>query len=156
MPNLAAVFKSEITRLARRELRGELDALRKTVGAHRSDIANLRRQVQALEKSARLLEKGLASANARGAGVAAPALAPESMRSGRGPRFSAQGLADHRGQLGISAAQYGHLVGTTGQSVYAWEQGRSVPRAAKVALIAELRSLGKRAVAAKLAALSDA
>ena len=70
-------------------------------------------------------------------------------------RFTAAGLAANRKRLGLSAADFGRLVGTTGQSIYAWEGGSATPRAKNLAAIAELRSLGKKAVAARLAALSQ-
>jgi len=73
-----------------------------------------------------------------------------------GHRFRAAGLASNRQRLGLSAADYGLLVGTTGQSIYAWEQGRAKPRAKNLAAIAALRGIGKKEVAAKLGVLKKA
>jgi len=63
-------------------------------------------------------------------------------------------MANNRKRLGLSAADFGRLVGATGQSVYAWETGRSKPRGKYLEAIAALRGIGKREVAEKLAALS--
>lgn len=60
-------------------------------------------------------------------------------------------MASNRKRLGLSAQDFGLLVGATGQSVYQWEQGKSKPRPQNVTAIAALRGLGKRAVVARLA-----
>ena len=60
-----------------------------------------------------------------------------------------------RKRLGLSAANFGLLVGATGQSVYAWEAGKAKPRAQNLAAIAALRGVGKREVAKKLAELKQ-
>jgi hypothetical protein len=44
MPNLATLLKNEISRVARKEQRGESLALKKSVSAHRADIAALKRR----------------------------------------------------------------------------------------------------------------
>ena len=68
-------------------------------------------------------------------------------------RFRAAGMAANRKRLGLSAEDFGRLVGATGQSVYAWEAGRSKPRAQALVAISELRGICKREAAKRLAAL---
>jgi BMFP domain-containing protein YqiC len=62
MTNLATVLKSEISRVARKELRAEFDEIKKTLSSNRSQIAELKRQVEALEqglkKASRTAAKG--------------------------------------------------------------------------------------------------
>ena len=77
-------------------------------------------------------------------------------RNQRGLRFRAEGMLSNRKRLGLSAADFGLLVGATGQSVYSWEQGKSKPRAKALAAIAALRGVGKREVAKRLQALKRA
>ncbi|MFZ2326768.1 MAG: hypothetical protein WAW73_07615 [Rhodoferax sp.] len=48
MSSLINSLKSEIARVARKELKDELLALRKATTAHRSEIAALKRQVKSL------------------------------------------------------------------------------------------------------------
>ena len=48
MPNIASILKSEISRVARKELRGETQALKKSNAQYRTQIAELRRRLQAL------------------------------------------------------------------------------------------------------------
>ncbi len=145
MPNIASILKAEITRLARKELRENGEAAKKTIASQRAELAALKRRVQALETAVKRLERG------RGAREARPVAAEADAEAGH--RFSAKGMASNRKRLGLSAADFALLVGTTGQSVYAWEAGKSKPRADAVAAIAALRGIGKREVAAKLAAL---
>lgn len=142
MTTLAAALKSEIARLARKELRAETEHLKKTVTAQRAGLAALKRKVTELE---RLLK---AATRASKRAVAPSANAETADASGL--RFRAAGLAANRKRLGLSAQDFGLLVGATGQSVYAWEQGKSKPKAKSLAAIASLRGLGKREVAARL------
>lgn len=50
MPNIAAAFKEEISRLARKELRANTASQKKAVAAYRSEIAALKRRMQTLER----------------------------------------------------------------------------------------------------------
>lgn len=143
MPNIANLFKSEMARIARRELRTETQALKKAVGTYRSEIATLKRRTQALEQQVRRLGKG--------GGAAAEPAAQADVAEMR--RFSAKGLAAQRRRLGLSAADCGLLVGASSQSVYNWEDGKVRPRRSHMPAIAALRAMGKREVAARLAAL---
>ena len=146
MPNIAALLKSEISRVARKEVRGETVALKKTVGAYRAEIAALKRRTQALEQEVRSLGKVRARAT--------PATAhevPSNM-----PRFSAKGLASQRRRLGLSAHDCGLLVGASAQSIYNWEEGKARPRAKNLQAIAALRRLGKKQAIAHLASLGNA
>jgi DNA-binding transcriptional regulator YiaG len=58
--------------------------------------------------------------------------------------FSPEWVAGHRERLKLSAAAYGKLVGVTGQTVYAWEQGRSTPRAEPLAALEKVRGIKKK------------
>lgn len=149
MANLAAVLKSEVARLARKELRAETDALKRAVTAQRAEIAALKRRTGELEKSLKALTRLTNTA------VSAAQPAPE----GTGPgsfRFRAAGMANNRKRLGLSAEDFGLLVGASGQSVYQWESGKTKPRQQNIAAVAALRGVGKREVAARLEALKQA
>lgn len=145
MPNIASLLKSEIARVARKEIRAETHQLKKAVGSYRSQIAELKRRAQALEQQVRRLSRhgGGAAAAATDAGEA----------DGSSFRFSAKGLASHRKRLGLSAHDCGLLLGASGQSVYKWEEGEVRPRAKHMSAIAALRSMGRKEAAARLAAL---
>ena len=69
--------------------------------------------------------------------------------------YSQGGLRSQRKRLGLSAADYGKLIGVTGQTIYSWEQETSRPRKQQVARVASLRHLGKREALARLAQLKS-
>lgn len=143
MPNIASIFKAEISRVARKEARAEIETLKKASVAHRASIAELRRQVDALEKQLRRVAKGAMRP------ATAPDLANEAAE-GTKRRFSAARLAAHRAKLGLSAASYGQLVGVSGQTIYHWEQGKARPRAVQLEKLATVRDLGAREIAEHL------
>ncbi|WP_341902996.1 helix-turn-helix domain-containing protein [Polaromonas sp. YR568] len=139
--NIASVLKQEISRVARKEVRSEVQSLKKASSQYRSDIAALKRRVMTLERLVGRLGKGKASAPAADSGDTPTAL-----------RFSAKGLAAQRKRLGLSAADAGRILGVSGASVYNWEDGTTRPRASQLPAIAQLRKMGKREAAARLAA----
>jgi len=67
-------------------------------------------------------------------------------------RFVAKGLRSHRIRLGLSAGEFGKLVGVSANSVYAWESGSTTPRREQLAKIAALRAVGKQEAAKRLEA----
>lgn len=145
MPDIASVLKAEITRLARKELKAETAEIRKALGASRAEISSLRKRVGELESSLKRAS--------RAATKPEPVQAVESPESPQGLRFRPAGMASNRKPLGLSAADFGLLVGATGQSVYAWEGGKSKPSAKSLVAIAALRNIGRREVESRLAAL---
>ena len=144
MPNIASILKAEISRVARKEVRAEIETLKKVSVAHRTSIAELRRQLNALEKELRRVAKGATRS----------ATAPDTdneAADGTKRRFSATRLAAHRAKFGLSAASYGRLTGVSGQTIYHWEQGKARPRAAQLENLAAVRDLGAREIAQRLA-----
>lgn len=148
MPNIATVFKAEITRLARKELRENSENLKKSVAMQRAELASLKRQVQVLETTVKRLTKSAEAIMAQ-----TQVVVSTGEGGAAGLRFRAKGMAANRARLGLSAADFGLLVGTTGQSIYAWESGKAKPRPQALAAIAALRGIGKREVEEKLASL---
>jgi DNA-binding transcriptional regulator YiaG len=69
-------------------------------------------------------------------------------------RFTAKGLRSQRKRLEISAANYGKLIGVTGQTIYSWKHGTARPRKQQLARIASLRGMGKREARARLEQLA--
>jgi DNA-binding XRE family transcriptional regulator len=140
MANFASLLKSEISRIARKEVRAETQTLKKASAQYRSEIAALKRRLAEQERLISRLRKGSRSA-------AAPAPTPDSPKL----RFRSEGFASLRKKLGVSAAEMGQLVGVSGQTIYHWEKGLSRPRNSQMAEIAAVRKLGKREVSARLA-----
>jgi DNA-binding transcriptional regulator YiaG len=149
MTNLTTILRAEISRIARREIKSESDALKKSNSRYRSDIAALKRQVAILEQQVRKLEK-----------VSTKAPSPSSSESpssdGRTSRFSPAGLKKMRERLELSAPILASILGVSSQSVYNWEQGTSRPNKEMVGNIAILKKMGKREVQQRLAAMKSA
>lgn len=139
MPDIASALKAEISRIARKELRAETDALKKMAAGQRRDIAALKKRVHVLERQAK-------------SRTTKPEVSPQRPQEQTGPqlRFSATRLAAQRKRLGLSAANFALLIGVSPISVYGWESGKSRPRRAQLEAIAAVRRLGKREAEARL------
>ncbi len=143
MSDIAALLKSEITRLSKKVVRQQAASLQKASTAHRRQLAALKKQVGDLQKEVTRLRRAAANA--------VPDV--EADAPGRKLRFVAKGLKPLRTRLGVSAREFGLLIGVSEQAVYNWETRRATPRAAQLEKIAELRGVGKKEVRARLAAL---
>lgn len=141
--NIATALKSEISRVARKETRSEVSALKTASSRYRSDIAELKRRIVQLERMVVQLGKG--------SGKKAPR-APEG-EPATATRYSAKNLAALRKKLGLSAADFGKLLGVSGASIYLWEEGKIRPRDKNMPAIAKLRKMGKKAALEQLAGL---
>jgi DNA-binding transcriptional regulator YiaG len=140
MPNIGTALREEILRLARKEIRKQTTLLRRASAQYRKDIAEMKRRVSELRRKVGPLEKQVRKS------VPSQVAEPDAAHV----RFTAKGLRSQRQRLALSAANYGKLIGVTGQTVYSWEQETSRPRQQQVAKIASLRSLGKREAQARL------
>ena len=101
MPNIAALLKDEIARIARKEVRAQTEDVRKASIQYRSHIASLRRRIDELERELKRVRKG----------AARPEPAAEGDEEGGTPRrFSATRLAAQRKKLGLSAADFAAFV----------------------------------------------
>lgn len=140
MANIASFLKAEISRIARKEIRSETQTLKKASAQYRSDIAALKRRAAEQDRLIAKLRKEKPAAVSSDTAEAGPQL-----------RFRADGFASLRKKLGLSAADMGKLLGVSLQTIYHWEKGQSKPRASQLQGIAEVRKLGKRGAAARLA-----
>jgi DNA-binding transcriptional regulator YiaG len=70
-------------------------------------------------------------------------------------RFAAKNVVAQRRRLGISAADYGELVGVTAHTIYKWEHGTSRPRKAQLSAFAAIRRLSKAEAHARLEQLRE-
>jgi DNA-binding transcriptional regulator YiaG len=122
-------------RLARKEVRAQTSSARKMMTQLRSANTELKRETSELRSKLARLER-----RSRGGQDRAGSDEPRQRRM----RFNAKGLATHRTKLGLSAADYGRLVGVTGQTIYKWEQGGAKPRMSQLTALASIRGLGKR------------
>ena len=134
MPNVASVLREEIIRLARKEIRPLVGPLKKSNIELRRTVSALNKKVAALEKRANFLER------------------QETRRLKSAPkpnkdkevRFSPQWVINDRDRLGLSAKNYGLLVGVAGLTIYNWESWKARPRAKQLAAWGAVRRMGKR------------
>ena len=140
MSNFAQQIKGEISRIARKEVRAETQALKKASTQYRSEIASLKRHIAGMEASIKKLSQG----------KSATAAEPEEGGEFPSLRFRVAGFAALRKKLGLSAAEMGRLIGVSAQRVYHWETGKTKPRASQLVAISAVRKMGKKEVAAKL------
>ena len=135
MPDVQSVLREEIRRLARKEIRSELEATKKAVSQHRQQIAELRRRNKALERTvsdlhSRQIERTKAE--------------PPKAEPLKGTRFSTRSLKAQRRRLGLSQADFARLVGVGTSTIYNWESGSFRPSKEHLATLVTLRGIGKR------------
>lgn len=133
MVNLNTVLNDRIARIARKEIKNQTAATKKATGRYRGDIASLKRQVEQLTRQLAILQKQLG-----------PQAAPEPSELPAGARFSARSVKAQRARLGLSAREFGQLLSVAPLTVYAWESGKSRPRAAQFARLVAIRDIGRR------------
>jgi DNA-binding transcriptional regulator YiaG len=131
VPNLAGTLKSEIRRLARKEVRATVMPLRKLVAGLRRRVAQQRRLIADLERTTRRSVKNVSSAT--------KAAAEEAQI-----RFSPEWVKAHRKKLKMSRRVYAKLIGVSAQSIFGWETGRTRPRRRALQSWRKLRSMGLR------------
>src|SRR5262249_41478493 len=132
------LLKTEISRLARKEVRREVGPLRKAAAGYRREIAQLKRTLVSLDRRTKQI------ANVR------PSKQPD-VDQERPIRFVAKGLVSLRKRLGLSADELARLLGVSMQSVYNWEHKKATPRKEQVMEIAALRGVGKKEARERLA-----
>lgn len=142
MSSFADQFKAEIARIARKEMKAQVQPLKKAASQYRGEVAALKREIAALQVQLKRAQK----ASGRAEPSAATSDAPTEKL-----RFRAGGFATLRKKLGLSAEQMGKLIGVSALSVYHWEKGQTRPRASQLQAIAQVRGLGKRAALQRLA-----
>jgi DNA-binding transcriptional regulator YiaG len=143
MPNIAAVLKQEIARVARRETRSQIDRLRKITTQQRRGIAGLKRDIAALERQVSML-----------AGSVGKSAAPESNGSAPKVRFSPKGIRAFRNRLGLSADEFARLMDVSSQSIYNWERKLARPREAQLKSLLDLRATPKKDILTRLESLN--
>jgi len=134
MPNVATVLRDEIVRLARKELRQQVGPIKKANVDLRGKVSALKKEVADLQRMVRHLE----SRQNKRLGMDQKQTADKQIR------FSPKWVKADRERLGLSAKDYGALVGVSNVTIHSWESGKSRPKADRLAAWAEVRGIGKR------------
>ncbi len=147
MSTFADSLKNEIARVARKELREEIAALRKTSAAQRSEIAALKKQFKGMQaqvnKLGRVKNKSEAVRAEPAADQSVMSIQPKG-KPGRKVVFTAERLKAQRARLGFTQEQMAKLLEVSSLSIWKWESGGAVPRASRVPQILQRLALGKR------------
>ena len=170
MANLANALKEEITRIVRKEVRQQTAEAVKAAAGHQREVAALKRQIQDLgrmvsaphgqeaskpakPKETKTSKKKVGKKAGRGKKAAKAAIgsAPRKPRL----RFSGKTLKAHRERLGLSADNYGKLVGVSGLSIHNWEKEQARPREGSIAALMQIKGIGKREAGKRLEALGN-
>jgi len=135
MAKIEPVLKSEIQRLAKREIRSTFFPLRREVRTMRLKLSGLSKNFSALN---RLTKEQLQKVPKKGLEAT-----PEEVKASRLTPERIRGL---RKKLGISMRELGILTGTSLGAILSWEKGEFKPRGEKKAALVGLRKLRKREV----------
>lgn len=141
MSAFAVALKEEIRRVSRKEVKSQTGATVQAVGRYRREIAALKRSLKLLERKLSFLEN---QERKRLDGPQPSALAEDAQR------FSARSVRAQRRRVGLSAADYAKLIGVTPLTIYNWEHGKTRPRAEQFAALVAVRGIGKREALSKL------
>ncbi|WP_298210723.1 helix-turn-helix domain-containing protein [Acidovorax sp.] len=147
MNTFSNAFRAEVVRMARKELKPELQGMRKAITSHRSEIAALKREVKALTSQLKATQRQVKVSEVPRAKVVAEETTPKRSRQ---IQFNAQALVEKRAALGLTQKQMAQLLGASSLSVNKWEAGHVHPRAAQLERIAKVLKLGKRKALALL------
>ena len=139
MNTFSNAFRAEVVRMARKELKPELQGMRKAITSHRSEIAALKREVKSLTSQLKAAQR-----QSKGGGMAASSDQPKiSKRTARENfLFAPEMLAQMRQALGATQLQMAALLAVSPLTYSRWEKGQAQPRTKQLAKIGELVNMG--------------
>jgi DNA-binding transcriptional regulator YiaG len=129
-------LKAEISRLARKEIKKELEPVKRVNAMQRGLIANLRRDVTELQKEIKQLRKELGQ----------PEPVQQQEEASQKLWILGKGILSMRKRLGLTQAELAQLADVSTQSVVKWEktEGKvSFRQEATLQKLQEIRSMGK-------------
>ncbi|HET9251238.1 MAG TPA: hypothetical protein VFP58_03900 [Candidatus Eisenbacteria bacterium] len=137
-----AVLRMEIRRLARKETKQEIGALKKQLTMLRRRLTEWNARMKGVETRARQLLRNGTSPRGRAA--------DDDEEDGKQVRFSPAWVRKHRKKLQMSRQLYARLVGVSAQTIMGWEAGRTRPRRAALRNWRAIRAKGVRELRAML------
>ena len=141
MGKVETIIKSEIVRLARREMRKNALPLGREVRSLKSKVSQLRKTVLGLQRLAARQGKEMGKEKVH------LEAAPEEVKASR---FSPRLIRSLRKRLGVTQKELATLANVTVGAIYQWEKGIFDPRGEKKGILVALRKLGRREVKAIL------
>jgi DNA-binding transcriptional regulator YiaG len=147
MGNLETMIRSQIIRLARREMRKVTVPLSRDVRTLKNIVSKLRKSTLALERF---------STEWRNEQIAEKAHLKATAEEIKEARFSPRLIRLLRERLGITQKELATLTGVTVGAIHQWEKGTFDPRNDKKGALVALRKLGRREVKRLLEAKKEA
>jgi DNA-binding transcriptional regulator YiaG len=137
---LESTIKSEIQRLAKKEIRPTFNPLKREVRTMKIKLSGLSKGITSLNRMIKELhlEKAKPKLDATAEEVKASRITPERIRR-------------LRKKLGISMREMGVLTGSSLSAILSWEKGKFKPTGDKKAALVALRKVRKREVRKMLA-----
>jgi len=138
MPNIATVLKTEIQRLARREVNQAIAPLKKSSASLRKTTSDQKQKIISLEHENKRLQQQIAKVK-----PATPGQPVENIR------ITGKNIKSLRKRLGITQEEFAKLVGSSIQIVPRWEKTRGrikMRTPGFIKAIAELRTMKKSEV----------
>ncbi len=150
MPNIAKVLREEIQRLAKKQVKADVRAVKRESVRLKKSVADLRRQVAALDRTSRELVKKVTP-------VVAIKDNEQAAERAATLRPTSKSLKTLRARLGLTQVQFGKLLGVSGQAVVQWarRQGRVRMRKTTLTALAGIQNIGKREVWRRLEAMVE-
>jgi DNA-binding transcriptional regulator YiaG len=136
MAKMESIIKSEIQRLAKREVRSVFLPLRRDVWGMKLKLSNLSKNFSVMNRLAMEISKAKSTETKLEA-------SPEEVKASRITPDRIRGL---RKKLGISQRDLGILIGVSLGTVASWEKGKFRPQGEKKAALVALRKTRKRIV----------
>jgi DNA-binding transcriptional regulator YiaG len=137
MAKFEVIIKSEMVRLAKREVRKICVPLGRDVRSLKGTVSQLRKAVFALQRMTAAQQKELQK------GKTPLEASPEEVKLSR---FSPRLIRSLREHLGITQKELAILTGVTVGAAHLWESGQFKPSMKKKAIMVALRKLGRREV----------
>jgi DNA-binding transcriptional regulator YiaG len=135
MGKMEGVFRTEVVRLAKRELNKVTFPLRRDVRSLKRTLKEFRKTILELKQFADRQRKQLEQREGQ------LAVTPEEVKK---VRISPRLIQALRRRLGLSQRELANLAGVSVGAVYQWETGKFVPRDEKKGVLVALRKLGRR------------
>jgi DNA-binding transcriptional regulator YiaG len=135
MGKMEGVFKTEMVRLAKREVNRVALPLRRDVRSLKRTASEFRKTILGLKQFADRQRKQLEQKEAQLTAT------PEEIKKAR---FSTRLIRALRKRLGLSQRELANLAGVSVGAVYQWETGKFVPKDEKKGVLVGLRKLGRR------------
>ncbi|MCX7001781.1 MAG: helix-turn-helix transcriptional regulator [bacterium] len=133
MSTFQQTMKSEIIRLARREIKQQTTPIVSGIKKLKAATAALKAELAALQKAKTVAPVGQV-----------PMISDAEVKTAR---FSGALIKRLRTRHGLSRNEFGKLIGVTGFAVITWETNECKPKADRRKAIIALRKMGKRQVA---------